>query len=94
MDLSRTGPDWSQDRPLRISYLIYTGLEALLLASDNLSLDRPRIGYARLLNARNTPNHSTIPDSDTVITLGHSPYVPLIGSLSELVDGLEPHGLI
>ena len=38
------GPDWSPDRLLRISYLRYTGLEALVLASDNLRLPGPRIG--------------------------------------------------
>ena len=39
------GPsDWLQDWPLRISYLRYTGLEAYLVASNNLSLSRPRIG--------------------------------------------------
>ena len=37
-------PDWSSDRPLRILYLRYTGLEGLLGASINLSLRRPRIG--------------------------------------------------
>ena len=56
-------PDWSQDWPLRISKLRYTGLEALLLASNNLSLRRPEIGYARLVVPRNVPNYSTIPDS-------------------------------
>ena len=40
------------------------------------------------------PNHSTIPDSDTVIYLGHSPKEPLIRRSSELGDGLEPHALI
>ena len=40
------------------------------------------------------PNYSTIPDSDTVIYLGHSANVPLIRRSSELVDGLEPHGYI
>ena len=36
--------DWSLDRPPRILYLRYTGLEALPIASDNLSLSGPRIG--------------------------------------------------
>ena len=49
------------------------------------------IGYARLLVARNIPNHSTIPDSESVIYLGHTANVPLIRRLSELADGLEPH---
>ena len=37
------------------------------------------------------PKRSTIPDSNTVIYLGHSPIVPLIRPRSELADGLEPH---
>ena len=37
------------------------------------------------------PNHSTIPDILSVIYLGHSPNVPLIGLRSELSYGLEPH---
>ena len=36
--------DWSQDRPQESLTLRYTGLEGLLAASINLSLDRPRIG--------------------------------------------------
>ena len=36
--------DWSRDRPLRILTLRYAGLEGLLLASNNLSSRRPRIG--------------------------------------------------
>ena len=50
------------------------------MASNNLRLDGPRIGYARLLVARNPPNHSTIPDPKSVITLGHKANVPLIRS--------------
>ena len=57
-------------------------------------MTRPRIGYARLVIARNVPNHSTIPDSNTVIYLGHKAEQPLIGPPSELVDRSEPHGLI
>ena len=67
------GPDWSLDRPLRISYLRYTGFKGLLLASAFLSLSRPRIGYARLLLLRNKPNQSQGMDINGVITLGHSP---------------------
>ena len=37
------------------------------------------------------PNCSTILDSKSVITLGHSPRLPLIRALSELADRLEPH---
>ena len=29
-----SGPDWSLDRPLRILYLKYTGLEGLILTSE------------------------------------------------------------
>ena len=32
-------------------------------------------------------------DINSVIMLGHSPNVPLIGASSELSDGLEPHAL-
>ena len=64
------------------------------MASDNPSLSRPRIGYARLLIAGNMPNHSTIMDPESVITLGHSARQPLMCPASELVDRLEPHGLI
>ena len=76
---------------LRISYLRYTGFKGVSIASDNLSLRRPRIGYARLLVARNVPNYSTIPDSRSVIRLGHKVNVPLIRPSSELGDGFEPH---
>ena len=55
-------PDWSRDRPLRISNIFIWCLEAVYAASDILSLRRPRIGYARLLVARNVSNHSTILD--------------------------------
>ena len=55
---------------------------------------RPRIGYARLLSARNVPNYSTIMDILSVITLGQVVKQPLIGSPSELSDGLEPHDYI
>ena len=61
-DHPQTGPDWSQDRPLRISNLRYTGFKGFLLPSIDLSLRRPRIGYARLLSLSYSPNHSTIPD--------------------------------
>ena len=54
----------------------------------------PRIGYGRPLVARNMPNHSTIPDSKSVITLGHKANQPLIRPSSDLSDGFEPHGLI
>ena len=54
--------------------------KGLLVASNSLSLDRPRIGYARLLVARNSSNQSTILDLWSVITLGHTRNVPLIGS--------------
>ena len=67
-------------RPLsRILYLRYTGLEALLLASNDLRLTGPRIGYARLVVPRNVPNQSTIIDSKSVINLGHKANQPLIG---------------
>ena len=36
--------DWLQDRPLRILHLRYTGFKANYAASDNLTLDGPRIG--------------------------------------------------
>ena len=36
------------------------------------------------------PNHSTIPDPNSVITLGHTANVPLIEASSELSDGFEP----
>ena len=39
-------------------------------------------------------NHSTIPDPESVITLGQLVNVPLMGPSSELTDGLEPHGHI
>ena len=77
---------------MRISNLRYTGLEAVIRPSDNLSLLGPRIGYARLLNARNVPNYSTIADILSVITLGHTLRLPLMCPSSELVDGSEPHG--
>ena len=64
------------------------------MASDNLSLDRPRIGYARPLIASYSSNHSTIIDYYSVITLGHTYNVPLIRSPSDLSYGSEPHGLI
>ena len=70
--------DWFQDRPLRISYLRYTGFKALSVASFILRLTRPRIGYARLLVARNVPNQSTIMDYSRVIYLGHTGQQPLI----------------
>ena len=60
----------------------------------DLSLRRPRIGYARLLLAKNTRNYSTIPGILSVITLGHTLNVPLMCLPSELSDGFEPHGLI
>ena len=77
-DRPRTGPNWSRDRPLRISSLRYTGFKACLVASDILSLDGPRIGYARLVIAGNSSNHSTILDSLSVITLGQHANVPLM----------------
>ena len=55
---------------------------------------RPRIGYARLLVARNVPNYSTILDILSVITLGHTANVPLMRPSSDLADGFEPHGHI
>ena len=61
------------------------------MASDNLRLYGPRIGYGRLVVARNSPNYSTIPDPESVIYLGHTRNVPLMPASSELVDGLEPH---
>ena len=51
----------------RISYLIIWCLEAVILASDLLTLSGPRIGYARLVSARNVPNHSTIMDYSKVL---------------------------
>ena len=84
-------PDWLQDRPPRISYLRYTGFKGLPVASDLLSLRCPRIGYARLVVARNEPNHSTIPGPRKVIYLGHKANVPLICPGSELSYGFEPH---
>ena len=68
-----------------------TGFKGVILASGDLSLRRPRIGYARLLIARNMPNHSTIPDFYSVITLGQHVKQPLIWPPSELADGFEPH---
>ena len=82
---------WSPDRHLRILYLRYTGFKGFILASTRPRLGRPRIGYARLVVARNPPYYSTILDSNSVIYLGHIANVPLIGLLSELVNGLEPH---
>ena len=40
------------------------------------------------------PNHSTILGHSSVIYLGHTSKEPLMWPGSELVDGLEPHGLI
>ena len=60
------------------------------MASNSLTLDGPRIGYARLLVANNVPYYSTILDSKSVITLGHSARVPLIGPRSELGYRFEP----
>ena len=57
-------------------------------------MDGPRIGYARLLLARNVPNHSTIPDPKSVISLGQLPNVPLIRPRSELSYRFEPHDYI
>ena len=65
----------------------------LRVASNNPRLRCPRIGYARLLIAENSPNHSTIPDPQSVITLGQRAKQPLIGPSSELSYGLEPHAL-
>ena len=59
-----------------------------------MTLSRPRIGYARLLLARNIPYYSTIMDSESVINLGHKVNVPLIWPRSELSYGYEPHDLI
>ena len=39
-------------------------------------------------------NYSTIMDSQSVIYLGHTLNVPLIGPSTELSDGYEPHGHI
>ena len=39
-----SGPRLVPRPTLRISYLIYTGFKGLVLASDYLSLDGPRIG--------------------------------------------------
>ena len=61
------------------------------MASDNLSLDGPRIGYGRLLVSRNSPNHSTIMDILSVITLGHTAEQPLMCPRTDLSYGLEPH---
>ena len=85
------GPQWSQDRSLRILYLRYTGFKASLLTSRNLSLGCPRIGYARLVVARNVSNQSQGMDYNSVITLGKPSKQPLMCSASELADGLEPH---
>ena len=92
--MARTASDWSSRPASRILSIRYTGLEGLPVASDILRLDRPRIGYARLLVARNVPNHSTILDYSSVITLGHTSKEPLMRPRSELVDGSEPHGSI
>ena len=64
------------------------------MTSRNLSLRRPRIGYARLVVAGNSPNQSQGMDINSVIRLGHSASLPLMCLLSELADGLEPHDLI
>ena len=40
------------------------------------------------------PNHSTIPDINSVIYLGHTPNEPLMCPASELSYRYEPHGLI
>ena len=48
------------------------------MASDLLTLDGPRIGYARLVVAKNVPNHSTTIDSQSVIYLGHTLNLPLM----------------
>ena len=60
------------------------------MASDFLTLSRPRIGYARLVSARNTSNQSQGMDIKKVIILGHTLKQPLIQASGELVDGLEP----
>ena len=74
-----------------ISYLKYTGFKGPSIASNVLSLRRPRIGYARLVIARNVSNQSTIPDSKRPLGLGHTRNVPLIWPRSDLSDGSEPH---
>ena len=51
------------------------------------------IGYARLVSPSNTPNHSTILDPKSVISLGHTSEQPLICLGSELSYRFEPHGL-
>ena len=61
------------------------------MTSRILSWRGPRIGYARLVSAKNMSNQSQGMEYNTVINLGHSPKQPLISSPSELVDGLEPH---
>ena len=50
LDLSPTGPEIDSSR---ILYLRYTGFKGFSIASNNLSLGRPRIGYGRLVSARN-----------------------------------------
>ena len=66
-------------RPVsRILNLKYTGFKGLPIASNNLRLTGPKIGYARLLSARNTSNQSTILDLKSVITLGHTLKQPLM----------------
>ena len=64
------------------------------MPSEYLRWRRPRIGYARLLSPWNVPNQSQGMDYYTVIDLGHKAKEPLIGSSSELSDGLEPHDTI
>ena len=64
------------------------------MPSVSLNLRRPRIGYARLVIARNSVSALAYPGINSVITLGHSPKTATNPSLSELSDGLEPHGHI
>ena len=83
-----TGPETDSQESYISDILVFKGI---ILASDSLSLAGPRIGYARLLVLRNSPNHSTIPDPKSVIYLGHSANVPLIQPRTDLGYRLEPH---
>ena len=74
-------------------YLRYTGFKGLILTSGPHYLTRPRIGYARLVIARNMRKQSQGMDINSVIYVGHKVKQPLIRWTSELTDGLEPHGL-
>ena len=89
MALQMTLPDWSRDGP----QIPYCGTSKPSLWKG-LIMSRPRIGYARLLVARNERMVVIYTDRREVIYLGHtSKYAPC-GRLSELSYRFEPHGTI